>query len=194
MGPGSGIARTWGLAVLGVVCAAPAIGQPRAIDTGRSVMTVHVYKAGLLSAFGHDHDISAPAAGTVDVAGRGVELHVEAAALRVQDAKVSDKDRAEIQATMLGSAVLDAVHYPEIRFRSTSAESGGSGAWKVAGELTLHGETRAVSMDVHEKEGHYAGTCRLDITNFGIKPFKAAGGAVRVKDTVEIEFDIQLAR
>src|SRR5580704_15581846 len=94
MGPGSGIARTWGLAVLGVVCAAPAIGQPRAIDTGRSVMTVHVYKAGLLSAFGHDHDISAPAAGTVDVAGRSVELHVEAAALRVQDAKVSDKDRA----------------------------------------------------------------------------------------------------
>jgi polyisoprenoid-binding protein YceI len=186
--------RMWGLAVLSLVCVAPANSQSRAIDAGKSVMTVHVYKAGMLSAFGHDHEISAPVAGgTVDAGGRKVELHVDAGALRVQDAKVADKDRSEIQANMLGPDVLDAEHYKQIHFRSTSAEPAGAGAWKVGGELTLHGETRPISMEVREKDGHYAGTCRFDITNFGIKPVKAAGGAVRVKNEVQIEFDIQLA-
>ena len=33
--------------------------QPRQIDTQNSTLTVRVYKAGLLSAFGHDHEIGA---------------------------------------------------------------------------------------------------------------------------------------
>jgi polyisoprenoid-binding protein YceI len=157
-------------------------------------MTVRVYKAGILSAFGHDHEISAPlSGGTVNVEGRKVELQVDTGALRVQDPKASGKDRAEIQATMLGPEVLDAANYKEIRFRSTSAEPAGAGAWRVKGELTLHGETRPVSMEVHERGGHYAGACRFHITDFGIKPVKVAGGTVRVKDEVQVEFDIQLA-
>ncbi|MDR3699990.1 MAG: YceI family protein [Candidatus Sulfopaludibacter sp.] len=183
------------LATVTLACVGVAGGQQRAIDTAKSAMTVHVYKAGLLSVFGHDHEISAPlSGGAVDVEGRKVELRVDAAGLRVQDANVSGKDREDIQATMLGAGVLDAANYKEIRFRSTSAEPAGAGAWKVNGELTLHGETRPVSMQVHERGGHYAGAFRLNITDFRIKPVKAAGGAVRVKDEVQIEFDIQLAR
>jgi polyisoprenoid-binding protein YceI len=185
----------WRLAILSLICVAAANGQPHAIDAGKSVMTIHVYKAGILSAFGHDHEISAPVAGgTVDAGGRRVALRVDAGSLRVQDAKVSDKDRAEIQANMLGAEVLDAEQYKEIQFRSTSAESAGAGEWKVGGELTLHGQTHPIAMEVHEKDGHYAGTCRFDITSFGIKPVKAAGGAVRMKNEIRIDFDIQLAR
>lgn len=158
-------------------------------------MTVHVYKAGLLSAFGHDHEISAPlSGGTVDVEGRVVQLSVDARALRVQDAKASAADRAEIQATMLGAAVLDAANYKEIRFRSTGVEPAAARTWKVNGELTLHGQTRPVSMEVREQDGHYTGACRFRITDFRIQPVKAAGGTVRVKDEVQVEFDIQLAR
>jgi polyisoprenoid-binding protein YceI len=189
-----GRVRRWLPVAAILTCAGLADGQPRSIDTARSVMTVHVYKAGVLSAFGHDHEISAPlAGGAVDVAARKVELHVNAEALRVQDA-TSDKDRAEIQATMLGAAVLDSANYKEIRFHSTGAEPAGAAAWKVNGELTLHGETRPVSMEVHERDGQFAGACRFKITDFGVKPVKAAGGAVRVKDEVEVEFNIQLAR
>ena len=183
------------LPILSLLCAAPVFCQPRAIDTAKSVMTVHVYKTGMLSAFGHDHEISAPiAGGTVDVAGRKVELHSSTEALRVKDPKASDKDRADVQSTMLGPEVLDAATHKEIKFQSTTAEAAGEGAWKVAGSLTLHGQTHPVSLDVHEKDGHYIGTCRFNITEFGIKPVKAAGGAVRVKDEVQIAFDIQLAR
>src|SRR5260370_25738961 len=107
---------------MNAVCLASGFAQPRAIDAAKSVLTVHVYKAGVLSAFGHNHEISAPvAAGTVDVAVRKVEFHVAARSLEVRDSGVSEKDRNEIQTTMLGAAVLDVAHNPEIAFRSTSA-------------------------------------------------------------------------
>ncbi len=158
-------------------------------------MTVHVYKAGLLSAFGHDHEISAPlSGGVVDLEGRKVELHVDAQTLRVQDPKASAGDRADIQANMLGADVLDAANYREIRFRSTGAQPAGERAWTVRGDLTLHGETRPVSLEVHERDGHFAGTCRFRITDFRIKPVRVAGGTIRVKDELQVEFDIQLAR
>ncbi len=183
------------LAWFSLACAMTANGQPRPVDTTKSVMTVHVFKTGILSAFGHDHEVSAPIErGTVDVAGRRVELHADAGALRVLDPGVSEKDREEIQATMLGADVLDARNHKEIAFRSTGAVESGAGVWKVTGDLTLHGETRPVSANVAEKQGHFTGACRFKITDFGIKPIRVAGGTIRVKDEVQIEFDIQLAR
>jgi len=169
--------------------------ETRAIDTSKSVMTVRVYKAGVLSAFGHDHEITAPiAAGKADPTAPRVELRVQAAALRVRDAKASEKDRAEIQKTMLGPEVLDADRHAEIVFRSTAVEPAGAGAWTVRGTLALHGETRPIAVEVREKEGHYVGSALLKQTDFGIKPVRVAGGTVKVKDQIRIEFDIQLAR
>ena len=181
--------------VAGLMWIVSAIAQQRAIDAGKSAMTVRVYKAGLLSALGHDHEIAAPITrGTVNPTSGHVELHLGAGALQVRDPKVSDKDRAEIQKTMLGPEVLDVQQYPEIVFRSTSAQPIDAGAWKVSGNLMLHGETRALAVDVRETGGHYVGTTRFKQTEFGIKPVKVAGGSIRVKDEVRIEFDVQLAR
>jgi polyisoprenoid-binding protein YceI len=181
--------------VLVVSCLAwTATAQQRAIDTAKSVMTVRVYKAGVLSAFGHDHEIAAPVAGgRVDSTAHTVELHADASALRVRDPKASEKDRDEIQKTMLGADVLDAGRYPEIAFRSTAVEAIGPGAWKVRGTLTLHGQTQPVTAEVRETAGRYEGNSLLKLADFGIKPVRIAGGAVRVKDEVRIEFDIQLA-
>jgi len=172
-----------------------AMAQARAIDTAKSVMTVRVSKAGLLSAFGHNHEIAAAIdAGKVNVTSREVELHVKARALQVRDPGVSDKDRAEIQSTMSGPEVLDVEHHPEISFKSSGAEQAGAGSWKLAGQLTLHGQTRTVAVDVREEGDHYVGTSRFKLTEFGIQPVKVAGGTVKVKDEILIEFNIQLAR
>lgn len=180
---------------LNVAWLAVGLAQTRAIDPATSVLTVHVYKAGVLSAFGHNHEISAPVAGgTVDVAGRKVEFHTNARSLEVRDAGVSDKDRAQIQATMLGPEVLDAANNPEIVFRSTSATASGDGSWSVQGNLTLHGQSRPITVDVRETAGTYQGTVRLKQSEFGIKPVKVGGGTVRVKDEVQIDFNIHLAR
>src|SRR6185437_4400089 len=131
---------------------AAATAQPRAVDAEKSVMTVRVFEAGLLSGFGHDHVISAPvASGTVDTASHRVELHVKAGSLKVNDPGISDKDRGEIQSNMVGAPVLDAGRFPEIVFRATSADSTGNGAWTVNGSLTLHGQTRPVTVNVREE-------------------------------------------
>ena len=181
------------LLVLGCTLAANA--QQHTIDKQKSVMTIHVFKAGVLSAFGHDHEIAAPiASGAVDTAAHHVELRVEAGALQVRDPKGSEKDRAEIQKTMLGPEVLDVTRHPEITFRSTAAESSGAGAWKVHGSLTLHGQSKPVTVEVTEKAGHYVGQALLKQTDFGINPVRVGGGTVRVKDELRIEFDIQLTR
>src|SRR5688572_20103285 len=120
-------------------------GQQHPIDKEKSAMTIHVGRAGLLAAFGHDHEIAAPVAGgTVDTAAHRVELRVEAGALKVLDPKASEKDRAEVQATMLGPEVLDVTRHPEIAFRSTTASPSGAGAWNVQGSLTLHGQTKPI--------------------------------------------------
>ena len=175
----------------------PATSQPHngSIDTKNSTLRVHVSKAGALSAFGHDHDIAAPiASGKVDTSAQSVELEVDARSLAVKDAKASGKDRAEIQNTMLGPQVLDSTRYPRIVFHSTNAERAGSNGWNLRGDLTLHGETRPIVVEVSERDGHYIGRSLIKQSDFGIKPVKAAGGAVRTKDEVRIEFDIQLVR
>src|SRR5262249_13878033 len=166
----------------------------RIMDGGKCVMTDHVYKAGILSAFGHDHEIAAPiAAGTADLAAPRVALSIRASALRVNDAEVSDKDRAEIQKTMLGPDVLDVERFPEIAFQSTAVEAAGAGGWKITGDLTPHGRARPASLERRDPNGQYVRTARLKQTGSGIKPVRVAGGAVRVKDEVQVKFDIQLA-
>ena len=187
---------TGALAVWAVcwACCGPASAQARAIDTAKSVMTVRVYKAGVFSALGHNHEISAPiSSGRVDVTARQVELRAKTSTLKVLDPGVSEKDRGEIQSTMLGADVLDAASHPEIVFRSTGAEPSGPGVWKVHGNLTLHGQTRTVDVDVRVDGEHYVGTSSFRQTQFGIRPVKVAGGTIRVKDEVRIEFNIQLA-
>ena len=94
---------------------------------------------------------------------------------------------------MLGPEVLDTQRYPEIVFRSTGANPAGQAVWKVQGNLTLHGQTRPVEVEVHEAGGHYDGSASFKQTEFGIKPVKVAGGTIRVKDEVRIEFQIYLA-
>ena len=119
-----------------------------------------------------------------------MEVHVGAQALRVIDPDVSEKERAEVQKTMLGQEVLDSERNREIVFKSTGAEAAGQGRWTVRGNLTLRGQTRAVTVQVTLKDDHYTGKAIVKLTDFGIKPPGKAG--IRAKDEVQIEFDVLL--
>jgi polyisoprenoid-binding protein YceI len=161
------------------------------IDTHKSVMTVRVLKAGMFSAFGHEHEISAPIKdGKFSEADRSVDLTVDARQMRVMDKDVSDKDRAEIQETMLGPKVLDTAQFPEIHFHSTAVDPAGDGRWTVTGDLALHGKTHPVKLEVRVQNGHYQGTAELKQKDFGIEPIVVGGGAVKVKNELRVEFDI----
>jgi len=58
----------------------------------------------------------------------------------------------------------------------------------------LHGQTRDVTVAVTMAQGHYLATVKLRQTDFGITPISIAGGAVSVKDEVQIDADIVTAR
>ena len=173
-----------------------ASAETHSIDAQRSVLTVRVYKSGLFSAFAHNHEIRAAIqrGEVINSDHPSVELSVEAASLQVKDPDVSLKDRGEIQKTMEGPEVLDVGRYPAIHFRSSSVQKTNATHWKIRGELELHGQTRPMSVDVEEINGHYKGSAILSQKDFGIAPIRIAGGAVKVKDEVKIEFDIATIR
>src|ERR1700722_3722635 len=180
------------LAALSLVCVLGVSAQQHKIDTQKSTVTIHVGKAGALSAAGHEHEVRAPIhSGTAETGSHpAVEIHVNAAELRVID-KDAEKDRAEVQKTMLGPEVLDSERHQEIVFKSTGAESSGEGKWRLRGNLTITGQTKPVTVQVVLKDGRYTGEASVKLTDFGIKPPGKAG--VRAKDEVKIEFDVRLA-
>jgi hypothetical protein len=63
----------------------------------------------------------------------------------------------------------------------------------VSGDLTLHGVTKPVSVDVTRQNDAYVGTVRIKQTAFGIQPIKIGSGVVRVKDELEISFRVYTA-
>jgi polyisoprenoid-binding protein YceI len=173
-----------------VISTMSAHGQT-SINPEKSVMTVHVFKAGLFSAFGHEHEVRASIEqGSFNETNPSVELTVDARKLKVVDKEISEKDRAQVQQDMLGPKVLDSERFPEIRFHSTSVDRVADGKWQVTGDLTLHGQTRPVKVNVAGQNGHYKGTAELKQKDFGITPINVGGGAVKVKNELRVECDI----
>jgi polyisoprenoid-binding protein YceI len=185
--------RTVFLAAVSVVCGLGVSAQQHNIDTQKSTLTIHVGKTGLFSGLGHEHEVRASIhSGTADTGSHPeVEVHVDARALRVIDKDASEKERAEVQKTMLGPEVLDSERHQEIVFKSTGAEAAGQGQWTLRGNLTLRGQTRPVTVQVTLKDDRYTGAATVKQTDFGIKPPGKAG--VRAKDEVKIAFDVRLA-
>ena len=179
-----------------------AYGQGKAIDGNASSLKIRVFKSGAFAAFAHDHEVDAPIAegkidegkineGKSDSSARAsVQLRVDARKMRVLDPEIGADKRAEIQHTMLGATVLDAEKFPEIFYQSTGVTGSGERHWEVRGELTLHGKKQPVAVQVSWQDGHYRGSASIKQSDFGIEPIRIAGGTVKVKDELKIEFDI----
>jgi hypothetical protein len=163
----------------------------RPIDAGRSTITVRVFKDGLFRAFADDHVIQAPLMdGSLDEAKPHVQIVFDASRLRVLDPSLSEKDRQDVQARMLGADVLDAKRFRWISFHSISMERREPGGWLIHGELELHGNIRPLDVNVVLDKGRYKGSVAVKQSDFGIVPIRIMGGTVRVKDEVRIDFDI----
>jgi polyisoprenoid-binding protein YceI len=99
---------------------------------------------------------------------------------------------------MRGPKALDAARFPSITFKTqrVSGRDAGRGAYdlELAGEIGLHGVTREVTLPVHvEVSGDTltaSGKVVLRHDQFGMEPVSAAGGSVKVKNEIEIEYRI----
>ena len=92
---------------------------------------------------------------------------------------------------MVGPEVLDVARFPQITFESTSVERPSKENFVVHGKLTLHGMTQPIVVNVRRENGSYVGKCSVKQREFGIAPISIAGGTVKVKDELKIEFDIR---
>ena len=156
-------------------------------------MKIRVFKSGAFSAFAHDHEIEAPITeGTIEgsSAHASVQLRVNSRKMRVLDPEIAADKRAEIQHTMQSATVLDVEKFPEISYQSTAVTGRGEAHWEVRGDLTLHGKKQPVTVEVSLESGHYRGSASIKQSDFGIEPIRIAGGTVKVKDELKIEFDI----
>src|ERR1700678_2025973 len=175
-----------------IVAAAPLVAQEKTIDTQHSTITIHVGKSGLCSAAAHDHTINAPiSSGTIlDSGTPHIEFRVETAKMTVQpDPKIGAKDQATIQ-THMEEMTLETKTFREITFRSSHVQKLADGQWKVDGDLSLHGVTKPVSLIVKQNGDSWATHAVLKQTDFGIKPISIGGGMIKVKNEVEIDFQI----
>ncbi|MGH9825822.1 MAG: YceI family protein, partial [Blastocatellia bacterium] len=120
------------------------------IDAGQSTFMVHAGVHGLLSSFGHSHNIAVKDFSGVakfdpdNGSASSLELRIKAASLAVTD-KIKDSDRQSIEKTMRDQ-VLEVSKYPDIAFKSTSVSISktGEGQYRADmwGDLSLHGVTR----------------------------------------------------
>lgn len=111
--------------------------------------------------------------------------------------------RGKVTANMLGADVLNARTYPKAKFTVTSvvplkrAARNGLPQYRIDGKFTLHGTTRTVSITATKQTkgswSHVRGRFSILQTNYGMKPFKKAFGAVGVTDKLTIWGDLWVA-
>jgi len=166
--------------------------QEHPIDTANSKLHIHAFKSGLFSGFADNHEVEAPiVGGTIDETASRVRLVIDAQRMKVLDPQLSPDKRQQVQERMLGPEVLDSQRFPQIIFESTDTKPAASDQLLVTGRLSLRGVTHPVSGSVRKQDGRYIGTCTLKQRDFGIHPISIAGGTVKVKDELKIEFDIR---
>jgi polyisoprenoid-binding protein YceI len=100
---------------------------------------------------------------------------------------VSDSNRKEIERN--AEKTLEPRKYPKIQFRSVSVARDGNRA-RIEGDLTLHGVTQQISLDAHDDGQRWNAKVVLDQRKFGIKPFSAMFGALKIKPNVEVNISV----
>jgi polyisoprenoid-binding protein YceI len=132
-----------------------------------------------------------------DVARATVDVTVDTSSI---ETGVADRD-----AHLKSADFLDVATFPEMTFRASRTEPTGEGRFRLRGDLTLHGVTREVALDV-ESAGQtqdpwgntragFAARASIDRKDFGLtwNQVLEAGG-VMVGDKIEIELEIEAVR
>ena len=121
-----------------------------------------------------------------------VTLDADATSLKVREGTggmkgLDDGDLANIEQTIDD----DVLKRQDIAFRSTRVEETADGL-SVTGDLTLRGATRPIAFDLTVADERVRGEAVVKQTDWGMKPYTALFGALKVADEVRVEIDAQL--
>jgi polyisoprenoid-binding protein YceI len=131
-----------------------------------------------------------------DVTKSTVEATIDVNSL---DTKVADRD-----AHLKGPDFFDVAKFASITFKSTKVAKAGKDRLQVTGDLTLHGVTKPVVLDVTtspvvkgmygETRRAFAATTRIDRKAFGLTWNKLVEAGPAVGDEVTIALDLELVK
>ncbi|GDX82468.1 hypothetical protein LBMAG42_42790 [Deltaproteobacteria bacterium] len=145
----------------------------------------------LLSAIAHD--LCFDAAPMVRVEGAQVTVRCRVDGLRVRGkvtggavAQLAQRDREQIEAT-LRREVLHAERNAEIVFEGELSAQG------VHGSLQLNGRALPLELPILASAGRVRGEVELVPSRWGVAPYSAMFGALKVQDRVVVRFDLPLA-
>jgi hypothetical protein len=198
---------------------APHEGTPYDIVPQASLLTILVYRGGALASAGHNHVIAShELGGTIyvpaDLLRSSFEVHVPVATLTVDEAAlraqqsaadfppdVSEGAKEGTRRNMLGPALLDAEHNPEIVLRAIRLErpppaAGAAGSDTVLAQLqsAVRGQARTLTVPVRYQRGAgeltVSGELPLRQSDLGLTPFSAMLGALQVQDEMHVSFRI----
>jgi polyisoprenoid-binding protein YceI len=156
------------------------------VKTGRS---------GAAAAAGHDLDIEVQSwEATLDIGeASSLQLTADATSLHVVEGKggmkaLTEDDKGDIRK----SIDKDVLKKKAITFTSSSvAES--DGGLSVKGDLEIAGKSAPAEFDLTVgDDGAVSGSATLSQKNWGIKPYSALFGALKVNDDVEVVIDCKV--
>jgi polyisoprenoid-binding protein YceI len=160
-----------------------------------ATLALRTERAGAAAKAGHDLLIHVTAwEGTLvvpdDPGGTTMELTADPTSLRVKEGTggiqaLGDEDIASIHHTI----AEEVLGRQEITFRSTGVEADGD-TLRARGDLTIVGNTQPIEFDLVSGDGReLSGGTVVTQTAFGMKPYSALFGALKVKDEVQVVLD-----
>ena len=149
----------------------------REIGPADGTLIVKTFREGVAAKVGHDLILEVTR-WSAKLGEDGIELSADPRSLEVREGlhgakPLSDRDRREI----LKNIDEQVLRGRPVEFRSTSIDG-----TVVAGELTMAGETRPVTVQ-RTPDG---GRATLRQTDWAIKPYRGLMGALKVRDDVEV--------
>lgn len=156
---------------------------------------VHTFKEGLLSRLGHDLRLSLGRF-EVEVADGKLKARFWPESLRVEGAMrrgsldphaISDADREKIHRAIC-TEILHTAHHPEAVLEADVRDD--PRGFRIEGNLTLRGSRRSLpDIMIRQEEGLLRAEVTLAPTRWGIKPYRALGGALRLQDKINVAID-----
>jgi polyisoprenoid-binding protein YceI len=165
-------------------------------------ITLRTSRDGLAAQAGHDLTIEAAQwSGELvvgpDLVPASLEVTVDLGALVIRDGTggikpLTDRDKREIAVT--ARKLLGTDRYPTATFTAASFEPSGDGG-TITGTLSLAGRSQPERIEVSQPApGRFRANATIRQTNFGIKPYTAFLGALKVSDTVKVGVDLDLSQ
>jgi len=169
-------------------------------DAGQ--LLIKTSRTGLGARAGHDLTIEVTrwraevTVNSTDAAKSSVSVEADTESFQVREGTggvkpLTDADRAEIRKT-IREKILQTGRHPTITFRSTRV-AGTAESFSIDGDLTITGRTQPVTVSGRLADDRVQGSATVVQSRWGIRPYTAFLGALKLSDEVAVEFDIGIS-